>query len=209
MVRGCVHRIQQYDESYEFLEKCVELGVKNIHAHKGPTIRPLNRDAFDVADIDDAASTFPELNFVVEHVGLPRLDDFCWIAAQEPNVYGGLAVAAPLAVHRQEKFGEIMGELLFWLGEDRLLFGSDYALWNPDWLVETFLESELTPAQEAEYGVDFGLETKKKILGENAAELYDIDIEEQKRKLQNDDVSVEYGLESMYSNTVGGAVADD
>ncbi|MFB6196499.1 MAG: amidohydrolase family protein, partial [Haloplanus sp.] len=124
------------EESFRFLEKCADLGIENIHPHKGPTIRPLNRDAFDVADVDDAATSFPELNFVVEHVGLPRLDDFCWIAAQEPNVYGGLAVAAPMAVHRPRKFGEIMGELLFWLGEDRLLFGSDYALWNPDWLVD-------------------------------------------------------------------------
>ena len=40
-------------------------------------------------------STFPELNFIVEHVGLPRLEDMCWIGTQEPNVYGGLAVAMP------------------------------------------------------------------------------------------------------------------
>ena len=59
------------------LEKCQELGVKNIHVHKGPTIWPLNRDSFDLADVDDAASTFPELNFIVEHVGLPRLEDMC------------------------------------------------------------------------------------------------------------------------------------
>ena len=30
-----------------YLEKCAELGVTNIHVHKGPTIWPLNRDAFD------------------------------------------------------------------------------------------------------------------------------------------------------------------
>jgi predicted TIM-barrel fold metal-dependent hydrolase len=197
------------EDAYEYLEKCAELGIENIHAHKGPTIRPLNMDAFDVGDIDDAASSFPELNFIVEHVGLPRLDDFCWIAAQEPNVYGGLAVAAPIAVHRPRKFGEIMGELLFWLGEDRILFGSDYALWNPDWLVETFLESELTDDQQAEYGVDFDLEAKKKMLGENAAELYDIDIDAKKQALQTDAVSQEYDLASMYSDSTGGTVADD
>jgi predicted TIM-barrel fold metal-dependent hydrolase len=197
------------EDAYEYLEKCAELGIENIHAHKGPTIRPLNMDAFDVGDIDDAASSFPELNFIVEHVGLPRLDDFCWIAAQEPNVYGGLAVAAPIAVHRPRKFGEIMGELLFWLGEDRILFGSDYALWNPDWLVETFLESELTDEQQAEYGVDFDLEAKKKMLGENAAELYDIDIDAKKQALETDAVSQEYDLASMYSDSTGGTVADD
>ena len=83
------------DWSKRYLEKCRELGVKNIHVHKGPTIRPLNRDAFDVQDVDEVASEFTDLNFIVEHIGLPRLEDFCWIATQEPNVYGGLAVAIP------------------------------------------------------------------------------------------------------------------
>ncbi|PSQ07606.1 amidohydrolase [Halobacteriales archaeon QS_6_71_20] len=197
------------ERSFEFLQRCSELGIENIHAHKGPTIRPLNRDAFDVADVDDAATSFPELNFVVEHVGLPRLDDFCWIAAQEPNVYGGLAVAAPLAVHRPRKFGEIMGELLFWLGEDRLLFGSDYALWNPDWLVETFMEAELTDEQRDEYGVELDVDTKRKILGENAAELYDIDIEAKKERFRDDGVTEEFGLADHYTASTGAAPADD
>jgi predicted TIM-barrel fold metal-dependent hydrolase len=193
------------DESFEHLQKCVDLGIENVHPHKGPTIRPLNRDAFDVSDVDDAATSFPELNFVVEHVGLPRLDDFCWIAAQEPNVYGGLAVAAPFAQNRPEKFGEIMGELLWWLGEDRVLFGSDYGIWEPEWLIEAVMEAELTSDQRAEYGVEFDLETKKKVIGENAAELYDIDIEEKKAELRSDDISEQFDLGGRYDS----AAADD
>ncbi|WP_101296317.1 amidohydrolase family protein [Halegenticoccus soli] len=182
------------EECFEYLEKCRELGITNIHPHKGPTIRPLNRDAFDVSDVDDAATSFPELNFVVEHVGLPRLDDFCWIAAQEPNVYGGLAVAAPFAAVRPRKFGEILGELLFWLGEDRILFGSDYAIWEPEWLIEAVMEFELAPDQRDEYGVEFDLDAKRKIMGENAADLYDIDLDEKKQELRDDSVSAEFGL---------------
>ena len=194
-------------EAFEYLEKCQELGIENIHPHKGPTIRPLNRDAFDVADVDDAATSFPELNFIVEHVGLPRLDDFCWIGTQEPNVYGGLAVAAPFAQTRPRKFSEIMGELLYWLGEDQLLFGSDYALWNPDWLVETVIESELTDEDRQEYGVEWGIEQKKKVMGENAAELYDIDIEAKKEAFRDDDITAKFGLEEHYGGTA--ASADD
>ncbi|MDS0293683.1 amidohydrolase family protein [Halogeometricum luteum] len=186
------------DEAFEFLEKCADLGIDKIHAHKGPTIRPLNRDAFDVADIDDAASSFPDLEFVVEHVGLPRLDDFCWIAAQEPNVYGGLAVAAPMAQNRPRKFGEIMGELLYWLGEDRIIFGSDYALWNPDWLVETVMNAELTDEQKDEYGIELSTDVMKKIMGENVADLYDIDIEAKKEQFRADDVTEEFGLGDHY-----------
>ncbi|MFB6135668.1 MAG: amidohydrolase family protein [Halobacteriaceae archaeon] len=193
------------EESFRFLEKCAELGIENVHPHKGPTIRPLNRDAFDVRDVDDAATSFPELDFVVEHVGLPRLDDFCWIGTQEPNVYGGLAVAAPFAQNRPEKFSEILSELLWWLGEDRLLFGSDYALWNPDWLVETVMESELTDEHRREYGVEWDLDVKKKVMGENAAELYDVDLEERREAFEDDDVSRRFGLEDHYA---GGAAAD-
>ena len=63
--------------AYKYLELSQELGIKNIHVHKGPTVYPLSSDAFDVRDVDYAATDFPDLNFIVEHVGLPRLDDFC------------------------------------------------------------------------------------------------------------------------------------
>ena len=135
----------------------------------------MNRDAFDVADVDDAATAFPGLRFIVEHVGLPRLEDFCWIATQEPNVYGGLAVAMPFIHSRPRYFAQIIGELLYWLGEDRLLFGSDYAIWQPKWLVERFVDMQIPEDMQGEYGT-ISVHQKKKILGLNAARLYDIKV---------------------------------
>ncbi|UUZ58454.1 amidohydrolase [Nocardioides sp. B-3] len=44
--------------TYKYLEACEELGITNIHVHKGPTIIPLDRDAFDVADVDSVATDF-------------------------------------------------------------------------------------------------------------------------------------------------------
>jgi len=161
--------------SLKHLDKCVELGVKNVHVHKGPTIWPLNKDSFDVADVDRVAGDFPELNFVVEHVGLPRLEDFCWIAVQEANVYGGLAVAMPFMYSRPRYFAKIIGELLYWLDEDRLLFASDYAIWQPKWLVEMFVDFQIPEDMQSEYGT-LTPEIKRKILGLNAANLYDLDV---------------------------------
>jgi uncharacterized protein len=171
-----------------YLERCQKLGVVNIHVHKGPTILPLNRDAFDVADIDDAATSFPELNFIVDHVGLPRLDDFCWIATQEPNVYGGLAVAMPFVNARPRYFGHIMAELLFWIGEDRLLYGSDYAIWQPKWIIEKFMAFQIPDDLQKETGKSLSLEAKRKILGGNAAKLYGIDIDAHKELLEQENV---------------------
>ena len=167
--------------SYKYLERCEKLGIKNIHVHKGPTIIPLDRDAFDVADIDHVATDFQNLNFIVEHCGLPRLDDFCWIAVQETNVYGGLAVALPFIHPRPDYFANVISELLFWLGEDKLLYASDYGIWTPKWLVERFMAYELPEQIQRDKGVNLTLEAKKKILGLNAARLYDIDVAAKKK----------------------------
>src|SRR5438874_1957147 len=98
-------------ESQRFLEKCQELGITNIHVHKGPTIWPLDKDAFDVSDVDYVATNFPELNFIVEHVGLPRIEDFCFMATQEPNVYAGLAVVIGGLMHTRTRVLEALSEV--------------------------------------------------------------------------------------------------
>ncbi|BFG81066.1 amidohydrolase family protein [Paraburkholderia terrae] len=168
-----------------YFERCEKLGIKNIHVHKGPTILPLNRDAFDVADVDEAATSFQNLNFIVEHCGLPRLDDFCWIATQETNVYGGLAVVLPFIHTRPEYFAHVISELLFWIGEDKILYGSDYGIWSPKWLIEKFMAFELPESVSKETGVQLSLTAKKKILGLNAARLYGIDVDAQKALLED------------------------
>jgi len=182
--------------AYRYLELCEKLGIKNLHVHKGPTIYPLSRDAFDVHDVDHAATDFPNLNFIIEHVGLPRLEDFCWIATQEKNVYAGMSVAMAFIHPRPKYFAEIMANLLFWLSEDRILFGSDYALWHPKWLIEKFIAFELPDDIKKEYGVDLTLDVKRKVLGENAARLYGIDIAKHKKQLSGDSIGVQLSRES-------------
>ena len=135
--------------TYRFLEEAQKLGIKNIHVHKGPTIWPLDKDAFDVSDVDHAATDFPDLNFIVEHVGLPRIEDFCFMATQEPNVYAGLSVVIGGLMHARPKFfAKVMGELLFWVGEDKMTFGSDYGIWEPKWQVEGFVDWQMPDDDE-------------------------------------------------------------
>ena len=144
--------------------------------HKGPTIWPLDKDAFDVSDIDHAATDFPDLNFIVEHVGLPRIEDFCFMATQEPNVYAGLSVViGGLMYARPKFFAKVMGELLFWVGEDKMTFGSDYGIWEPKWQIEGFVDWDYRRDEFSDYP-RLGTAGKKKILGLNAARLYDIEV---------------------------------
>ena len=159
-----------------YMEKCQDLGIRNIHVHKGPTIHPLNLDAFDVRDIDYVATAFPDLNFIVDHCGMPRIDDFCWIAGQEPNVYGGLALVASFIHSRPKYFTGMLVDLLYFLGPDRLIFGSDYGITSPKWIVEAFMAMELSGEDAQEAGTELTLDVKRKILGLNAAKLYDLDV---------------------------------
>ncbi|MFC4944871.1 amidohydrolase family protein [Pseudonocardia sp. GCM10023141] len=164
-------------ESYRFLEKAQELGIKNVHVHKGPTIWPLDKDAFDVADVDHAATDFQDLNFIVEHVGLPRIEDFCFMAVQEPNVYAGLSVVIGGLMHARPKFfAKVIGELMFWVGEDKMLYGGDYNIWVPKWQVEGFVDWQMPDDDAFTDYAKLTTATKKKILGLNAARLYDIPV---------------------------------
>ena len=174
---------------FPLYEKCLELGVKNMHFHKGPAVEPLSLSKFDVRDIDEPAWLYPELNFIIDHVGLPRLDDFCWIAARCPNVYGSLAVALAFVHNRPRFFAEVMANLLFWLGPDRIIYGTDFPIWYPHWQLDDFMAFQLPEDIKAEYGVDLTDETKQKIIGGNIARLYGIDIASKLKSIENDEIA--------------------
>jgi predicted TIM-barrel fold metal-dependent hydrolase len=99
------------------------------------------------------------------------------MATQEPNVYAGLAVVIGGLMHARPKFfAKVMGELLFWVGEDKMLFGSDYAIWEPKWQVEGFVAWEMPDDSELADYPRMNTASKKKIMGLNAAKLYDIKV---------------------------------
>jgi hypothetical protein len=69
-----------------------------------------------------------------------------------------------------------MGELMFWLGEDKLLFGGDYAIWEPKWQVEGLVDWQMPDDDDLSDYAKLTVAAKKKILGLNAARLYDIKV---------------------------------
>src|SRR3989454_3466307 len=104
------------------------------------------------------------MKFVVTHIGLPRLDDFCWVATQDKNIYAGMAVAMAFVHTRPRDFAEMMANLLYWLGPDRILFSADYAPWHPKGVIGDFLKFQLPEDLKKEDGVDLPMESQKQIL---------------------------------------------
>ncbi len=73
-----------------------------------------------------------------------------------------------------------MGGLLFWVGEDKMLFGSDYGIWTPKWQVEGLVDWDYPDDTFSDFP-RWTTAAKRKVLGLNAARLYDVDVPEHLR----------------------------
>ena len=112
--------------------------------------------------------------------GLPRIEDFCFMATQEPNVYAGLAVVIGGLMHARPRFfAKVDGRaaVLGRRGQDAVRLG----LRDLGAEVAGRGLRRLGDPDDEVYS-DYprlGVEGKKKILGLNAAKLYGIDVPEE------------------------------
>jgi len=162
--------------AFPVFEKAQELGVKLIGVHKGVPLGPQPIEHTQTWDMDGAAANFPDLNFVIYHVGLPFLDEVCWQLIRYPNLYASLAATINFIVRAPRQFAEVLGKLLFWCGEDKIIYGSEAPIWHPQWALKAFWEFEIP--QDLQEGYDNAALTeqgKRKILGENLLRLHGMD----------------------------------
>lgn len=184
------------DIGIPFIEKARALGIRNICIHKGLPIFGMPMEHSDCADVGRVAKRYPDMNFLVYHSGLmptkpegpydPDNADYgvdslirSLIDNGVPpnsNVYADLGATWWLIMRNANIAAHVLGKLLRYVGEDRVLWGTD-CIWfgSPqdqiqmmrsfqisDEFAEKFNYSKLTPA------------IKKKILGANGAQVYGI-----------------------------------
>jgi predicted TIM-barrel fold metal-dependent hydrolase len=158
--------------------------VNLIGVHKGVPLGPQPIEHTQTWDMDGAAANFPDLNFVIFHVGLPFLDEVCWQLIRHPNLYASLAATINFVVRAPRMFAETLGKLLFWCGEDKIVYGSEAPIWHPQWALQAFWDFEIPQDLIDGYGYPPLTEQgKRKILGENLLRLHGMDVEETKRRL--------------------------
>jgi uncharacterized protein len=170
--------------AFPVFEKAQELGVNLIGVHKGVPLGPQPVEATQTWDMDGAAANFPDINFVIFHVGLPFIDETCWQLIRFPNLYASLAATINFVVRAPRLFAEILGKLLFWCGEDKIVYGSEAPIWQPQWALQAF--RDFTIPQDLCDGYGYPQLTdvaKRKILGENLLRLHGMDVEETKARL--------------------------
>jgi predicted TIM-barrel fold metal-dependent hydrolase len=134
--------------------------------------------------MDGAAANFPDINYVIFHVGLPFIDETCWQLIRFPNLYASIAATVNFVVRAPRLFAEILGKLLFWCGEDKIIYGSEAPIWQPQWALQAF--KDFTIPQDLCDGYGYPQLTdvaKRKILGENLLRLHGMDVEATKTRL--------------------------
>jgi predicted TIM-barrel fold metal-dependent hydrolase len=176
-------------------------GFFNICIHKGLSTDAPDDPALGFpVDIPKAAQDWPMLNFIIYHScirpGFWMLDalndvrsgrlrngvpDILWTtqfavdSAPFQNVYAELGtIFASCVVTFPTVCAHILGQLLKFVGEDRIVFGSD-SVWygSPQWQIEAFWRFQISDELRDQYGYPELTETaKRKILGLNSARLY-------------------------------------
>jgi uncharacterized protein len=170
--------------AFQIYEKAQELGINLIGVHKGVPLGPQPIEATHTWDMDGAAANFPDINFVIFHVGLPFIDETCWQLIRYPNLYASIAATVNFVVRSPRQFAEWIGKLMFWCGEDKIIYGSETPIWHPKWALDAFWEFEIPQDLVEGYGYpQLTEQAKRKILGENLLRLSGMDVEETRSKL--------------------------
>lgn len=170
--------------AYPIFEKALELGVTTIGVHKGVPLGPQPIEHTQAWDMDGAAANFPDINFIIFHVGLPFIDEICWQLVRYPNLYASIAATLNFLVRAPRNFAENLGKLMFWCGEDKIIYGGETPIWHPRWALDAFWKFELPEDLVNGYGYpQLTMQAKKKILGGNLARLMNIDVEQKKAEL--------------------------
>ena len=170
--------------AFPVFEKAQELGINLIGVHKGVPLGPQPVEHTRTWDMDGAAANFPDINFVIFHVGLPWLDEVLWQLVRYPNLYASIAATVNFISRHPRVFAEQLAKMLWWCGEDKIIYGGESPIWHPQWALEAFWNFELPEDLTTEYGYPpLTTQAKRKILGENLAGLMGIDVEAKKQEL--------------------------
>ncbi len=182
-------RMDDEKNTYPLYEVLRKHKVKNICVHKGFPGSFLEEYCHP-ADMTRAAADFPDLNFIAFHSAYPFDAELAEQAkrAKVKNIYAELGTLAAIMLQDPKRYAQLIGGLLDGLGEDNILWGTDTpVIGPPHWQIEAF-QAFTIPDEMIERNKyrQLTAEVKRKILGQNVARLFNIDIAATRRAVEND-----------------------
>ena len=190
------------DKHYQRL-RTQKPGFNNICVHKGLAAGPPDPVRGHPADLPKAARDWPNLNFITYHAciqaptlypadelaqirsgqlreGVPDIKwttEYAILVAPFANCYAEIGTTwASSVITFPTVAAHILGQLMKFMGPDRIVFGSD-SVWygSPQWQIDALWRFQIPEAMRRQYGYpELTLDAKRKILGLNSARIYGI-----------------------------------
>jgi predicted TIM-barrel fold metal-dependent hydrolase len=180
-------RLDDPEYGIPVIEKAIECGAKCIAVHKYFPVGPTRLSAYGVDDVE-IAGAFPQINFEVLHPGFAFVDETAWLLARYPNVSVNLEWTISLLFSAPRRFAEVLGTLMHWGGEDRIIWSAGAMLVHPQPVVEAFLDFEIPDDLVEGYGFPpLTDQAKRKMLGENYCRVHGLDVEDLKANVADDE----------------------
>jgi predicted TIM-barrel fold metal-dependent hydrolase len=172
-------RCDDKELAYPLYETILESGVDVIQFHKGVPFGPIFMEDFKPNDLQAVAYDFPDLKIIIHHLAEPYVDECISIAARFPNVYLALSGTAGNYLVAPRKFEQQLGQLLQECGSEKLLWGSEAALYGPPQpYLEALVGMSIPKDLQDGWGFpDVTEQDRHNILGLNFARLLGIDVE--------------------------------
>ena len=171
--RGMSWRMDDPKIAYPLYARMLEKGVSIAQVHKGNPLGPEPLVMLQAHDVAQASLDFPEMRFIIHHLGVPYEDETIMIAARMPNVYlststwiNSIKIAPRLTAER-------LGKILQQVGPDRLLWGSEAPLGpDPSDLLRACWDFQIPVDLQEGYGYPAITDSDRhKIFGGNLLEL--------------------------------------
>lgn len=180
-------RCDDKEIAYPLYEKIGEMGIDVVQFHKGVPFGPIYVEDFRPNDIQGPAYDFPDLNFIIHHLAEPYADEAISIAGRFPNVHLALSGTIGNYIVAPRKFQQQLGQMLQECGSEKLLWGSEAALYGtPQPYLEAFLDMQIPEDLQSGWGFPaLTDDDRRRILGENFGRLMGVDIESKKREYEN------------------------
>lgn len=211
LVEGRVVGIDMSDPEFSFpmFEHAQKRGVRNIAIHKAVPIGPTELKPYGVLDMGAAALAFPDLTFEIVHGGYAFLEETALQLLCFRNIVINLEGTTLLLPKAPRRFAEILGTLLAADGAERIMWATGATGAHPQPMLDAFRTLEMPQDLIDGYGFpELTPEIKRAILGENAARIIGLDIEQMKQDSAGDEFSNLDQLAPMWSADADGWTPD-